>query len=276
MTQRPSGWYDDPKDPTQLRYWDGILWSDRTMPKLAPGLDHVGEARPVELRKDPLPRHRAGDEPRSYQAHWGPEEPERRHTYEGPAFRGVDPRRQPFNNTVGTLSTLPRRVAAAILDWLVVVMGVSLVMSPFLGDTATRLNNFEQQQLDALHDGRSAPPIPGDILGRLFLIMGLCTLALIIYDTLLSARGGKTLGRLVFNTRAVSAGRGKSAVIDLRSAPPFGFGRALLRSIIKWLPALLGLLGLVPAAAVLLAGLGSERRQGLHDRAAGTEVRRTN
>ncbi|MBD4204884.1 DUF2510 domain-containing protein, partial [Xanthomonas citri pv. citri] len=27
MNERPSGWYDDPDDDTQLRYWDGILWS---------------------------------------------------------------------------------------------------------------------------------------------------------------------------------------------------------------------------------------------------------
>ena len=23
----PSGWYDDPQDPTHLRYWDGVLWT---------------------------------------------------------------------------------------------------------------------------------------------------------------------------------------------------------------------------------------------------------
>lgn len=35
----PSGWYDDPNDPALLRYWDGIIWSSRTMPKVAPGLE---------------------------------------------------------------------------------------------------------------------------------------------------------------------------------------------------------------------------------------------
>lgn len=39
MTQRASGWYDDPDDPTHLRYWDGILWSDRRTPKIKPGLE---------------------------------------------------------------------------------------------------------------------------------------------------------------------------------------------------------------------------------------------
>ena len=35
MTQ-PSGWYDDPADTSRLRYWDGILWTDRTVPKESP------------------------------------------------------------------------------------------------------------------------------------------------------------------------------------------------------------------------------------------------
>ena len=39
MAQRPSGWYDDPDDDTQLRYFDGILWTERRMPKQVPGLE---------------------------------------------------------------------------------------------------------------------------------------------------------------------------------------------------------------------------------------------
>ena len=25
----PAGWYDDPQDPTQQRYWDGEAWTDQ-------------------------------------------------------------------------------------------------------------------------------------------------------------------------------------------------------------------------------------------------------
>ena len=35
MTQ-PSGWYDDPQDPSQLRYWDGVVWSSHVTPKVSP------------------------------------------------------------------------------------------------------------------------------------------------------------------------------------------------------------------------------------------------
>jgi uncharacterized RDD family membrane protein YckC len=35
MTQ-PSGWYEDPQDINQLRYWDGVVWSDHVTPKVSP------------------------------------------------------------------------------------------------------------------------------------------------------------------------------------------------------------------------------------------------
>ena len=37
MTQ-PAGWYDDPRDPSQLRYWDGVVWSSHVSPKVSPTL----------------------------------------------------------------------------------------------------------------------------------------------------------------------------------------------------------------------------------------------
>ncbi|MGO4244520.1 DUF2510 domain-containing protein, partial [Janibacter sp. RAF20_2_2] len=32
-TPERAGWYDDPEDETQLRYFDGIIWSERTVPR---------------------------------------------------------------------------------------------------------------------------------------------------------------------------------------------------------------------------------------------------
>lgn len=33
---QPSGWFDDPQDPSRLRYFDGILWTDRVVPRESP------------------------------------------------------------------------------------------------------------------------------------------------------------------------------------------------------------------------------------------------
>jgi hypothetical protein len=32
-SQQPAGWYDDPEDGTQLRYWNGSQWTDDRSPK---------------------------------------------------------------------------------------------------------------------------------------------------------------------------------------------------------------------------------------------------
>ena len=32
----PSGWYEAPGDPTQFRYWDGLVWTDHFSPRIAP------------------------------------------------------------------------------------------------------------------------------------------------------------------------------------------------------------------------------------------------
>jgi len=37
MTDIPAGWYDDPEDATQYRYWDGGQWSEHRSPKAHPG-----------------------------------------------------------------------------------------------------------------------------------------------------------------------------------------------------------------------------------------------
>jgi hypothetical protein len=33
MSQTPAGWFPDPHDPTQYRYWDGTAWTDHRSPR---------------------------------------------------------------------------------------------------------------------------------------------------------------------------------------------------------------------------------------------------
>lgn len=51
MTQIASGWYDDPKGSGQLRYWDGIAWTEHLRANLQPRTTPAG-ARP-QTRVDP-------------------------------------------------------------------------------------------------------------------------------------------------------------------------------------------------------------------------------
>jgi len=45
MTQ-PSGWYDDPQDPSKLRYWDGVVWSSHVTPKVSPTVEQSNIGMP--------------------------------------------------------------------------------------------------------------------------------------------------------------------------------------------------------------------------------------
>jgi uncharacterized RDD family membrane protein YckC len=45
MTQ-PSGWYDDPQDPSKLRYWDGVIWSNHVTPKVSPTVEQSNIGMP--------------------------------------------------------------------------------------------------------------------------------------------------------------------------------------------------------------------------------------
>ena len=37
VTQTPAGWYADPQDATQYRYWDGTAWTEHRSPRSATG-----------------------------------------------------------------------------------------------------------------------------------------------------------------------------------------------------------------------------------------------
>jgi len=45
MTQLPpAGWFPDPQDPTQYRYWDGGQWTDHRSPRTSPAADQLTRA----------------------------------------------------------------------------------------------------------------------------------------------------------------------------------------------------------------------------------------
>ncbi|MXG90083.1 DUF2510 domain-containing protein [Nocardioides flavescens] len=44
MTQTPAGWYADPQDATQLRWWDGAAWTEHCSPRPATTTDQLSAA----------------------------------------------------------------------------------------------------------------------------------------------------------------------------------------------------------------------------------------
>ncbi|HET6937970.1 MAG TPA: DUF2510 domain-containing protein [Nocardioides sp.] len=44
MTQTPAGWYVDPEDATQFRYWDGAQWTEHRSPRGPTSTDQLSQA----------------------------------------------------------------------------------------------------------------------------------------------------------------------------------------------------------------------------------------
>ncbi|NIK54488.1 RDD family protein [Kribbella shirazensis] len=50
MSSQAAGWYDDPEDPSQQRYWDGNAWTDQRRPQQGPPpfQGQFGQPRPAD------------------------------------------------------------------------------------------------------------------------------------------------------------------------------------------------------------------------------------
>src|SRR3954451_8581685 len=59
MSQR-AGWYDDPENPDNLRYFDGVVWTSHTSPRTSPsaGRSTIGLAQqvPTQQATQPVPQ----------------------------------------------------------------------------------------------------------------------------------------------------------------------------------------------------------------------------
>lgn len=228
MAPQASGWYDDPNDPTLMRYWDGVEWSERTMPKIAPGLTHVGEAKPAEERAAASFQRGAPTQNRGeYPAHWGPEE-----------FRTTPSR--PDASQSGSAGVI-RRIFATLLDRFVVGLVVTLISWPFMSGWMNDLEDYIQQVQDAMSAHTAWPQMP-DSVATPPLGYGIAlALVLIAYDTLLSMRGRRTLGKRALGLR-----------ISADHADAVSLVMSLRRAVVKWSPEIVGLIGAIASASTLL------------------------
>lgn len=137
------------------------------------------------------------------------------------------------------LATIPRRALGALLDQLVVLVPVAL------GVVAWGYR-------------------PGDELGDdALLALNLATVAVaFVYETVLIARFGRTLGKVATGTRVVRAHDGTAV----------GWFAAAERAVVPLAFASVPEVGFALGAIVYSMALLGPLRQGLHDRAAGTLV----
>lgn len=275
-TPERAGWYDDPEDETRLRYFDGIIWSDRTVPRRAPQpeppveatLPHDGPATDVFGRPsrppEPARQQPAGQHLPAQQPGWGGPPP---------GWGAAQPPPGPTTQDGQPLASFGARAGAYLIDGLIVML-INLVVSgwalwlwvadywSFVWDAAQRgdqdaVNELTPDQLFGFFEWR-----------YYFIAIGLALLVQAVYHIGFLVLRNATPGKMVLGLTVRPTdrpGRLSAGTAFMRMLLPLGVG------VLSVVPLVSYLVWFVTVAD-LLWPLKDPRRQALHDKIAGTQV----
>ena len=259
MTQRPSGWYDDPEDPDQLRYWDGILWSDRVMSKVKPGLENSHIGAPQRQPTEPDPGQHPQDPYRS----------PGRQPY--PQQRAYVPLPVPMTPDGQRLSGWWRRVLALIIDNILVFVVAAAITYSSLSDWISAYQGWVDDVMTAMDNGSQTPAMPDAVLHFPWQTLLANLLLYAVYEILLVTYRGQTVGKMVTGIRVRRATGGGNPSLP----------ESALRFVVKQISLFGGLISVIGSVTVIftvvdyLAPLFDRLKRAIHDRAARTYVVRT-
>lgn len=244
------GWYADPEDALQLRYFDGVVWTRHTTPLQSPtaGSSTIGRAPDVQ-----------GVEERARQA-----ATTNAPSWSAPPVWGTAPKGALPDGAV--LAEWWRRLLARIIDWFVTSLVAGLLSIPFLGPLVTA---FEEYFTDVLA-GRTPDQSAFEAgLTEAVLPLTLISVAVgLLYETAFLVWKAATPGKMLLGTvvRPTGQAGGVSLVVALR------------RQAITVVTSLLGLHAVLGVVGTMLSIvdpawlLWDPKRQALHDKVADTVV----
>ena len=296
MSDLRAGWYDDPDDPAQLRYWDGVLWTEHRAPKKSPTVDQstIGMPQDVAARRPHAsppgpPAHPSAPKAPSWPQQPGASaDPQQPGQYPGQQYPGQQypgqyggqyPGQQwqqvqlgrPWPTTPDgvPLSGWWRRVLARVVDWFAVFLLALPLNIGAYGDMGRSMSRYFEQLIETAQAGGStAPVMPPELVATLPRIALVTFFVYGAYEIGLIGAFGATLGKRV---------AGISVRLPDRPGPP-PWGQAAVRFVVKDLSRplsifrLVSLFGSVFAALDSLWPLWDPQKQALHDKAARTLV----
>lgn len=280
MSETPAGpgWYDDPDDPSLLRYFDGVVWSAHTTPRTSPsaGDSTIGRANDV-----PRAAARTGWAGPGAGAQTGQQRPD-----QAPWGQGGTPPPQGWGTAYGQAwqqqrkDVLPdgavlaewwRRLFARILDWLVVYVVTLVVAIPWLGDAARALDEYWTAAVQAAQSGAPQPdtaPFAEALLAVALPVTMISLVLTVLYEVVFLVWRGATPGKMLFGMVVRrSGGAGRLTVVDALRRQVITVATNLLALI-----PVVGLLGTVVSVLDPAWLLWDPRRQALHDKVADTVV----
>jgi uncharacterized RDD family membrane protein YckC len=247
----PGGWYPDPVDPAQERYWDGWQWSRNTRPRAGAAPRGMPPAGPGYAAYGPV------QQPGGYP---GP------HT----GYPAAPPVRTGPVATTGDGVPLAGwwwRVLAAVIDSLLVSGVVSLLSFPVWRAISIKLQAYFEAMVSAQQTGGALPAFDATTLmsPREQLIITAVSLGVgMLYHVGFLRWKAATVGKLICGLRVVPVDRG-------RFGETLSWNTCGIRSAIRVLPGLTSILTLFALVDVLFP-LWHPKRQAIHDLAARTQV----
>jgi uncharacterized RDD family membrane protein YckC len=272
----PAGWYDDPQDPAQQRYWDGAAWSGHLRPRqqpqqAQPTAQHGQTYQGASAYQGPSPyqggygfqAHGQGQgQPGAYQPY-----PQQGGGYGYPAGYG---QMVPATPDGVPLSGWWKRVAARILDGLIVTIVALPLSGYFLYHFFEVVVDFERRVIDDAAAGRpqTIDTLPAEAYKWAIPAVLISLVVGFVYEYLFLTRKGATPGKMALGIS-----------VRLRDVPGPPPGTAVLK---RWgFVSALALAGQIPLAGGLfgllsllnyLWPLWDSRKQALHDKVAATNV----
>lgn len=234
----PAGWYPDPAGSGGQRYWDGGSWSQVTRPSNTRPGDYVPQEGQAA----------------AYSPHG-----------QSQTTQGIAPAHTTFGQTQGGYGTTRQpvlagfwwRVLAALLDSLILAIPMGLLAFLLLPGPIAELSQYFD---DSFNAGLTDGILPQEPTGALTSITLLMTVLMFVYRTVMVARKGATLGKLMLGMRVLK--------VDAAPGTNPSWSVSALRA------AAAGVLGQIPVVNIIdpLVMLFTGRKQTIHDMLARTIV----
>lgn len=280
----PAGWYTDPANSTQERYWDSKAWTHQTRPKpqtppapMPPGQvggnyyapNQVQVSREQSNLSQQRPAQDAYSQPgQPYQAQNAA--PNQGYQYQAPTYLPGQYNPAMIDTVARTADGVPLagwwwRVLASMIDG--VLLGIVLT-TPFAVAMSDGLLRWAEDFTLAAQYGGELPSLFDPAYGVLqpwLLITAITFVFTIVYATFFLAWKGGTIGQMSCGLRVVPTDQG-------RAHNGLPVGKALLRNVALQILASIPIVGLVN----YLAPLWDKKRQTFHDKIAKTQVVKVN
>ena len=239
----PSGWYSDPVNSAQERYWDGWQWTRNT--------------RPIE------PAAPAGSRGQSPYAQY----PQPNMTRPGYARPRTASLQATMTADGVALASWWWRALAALIDYMIISTIVGIVAFPVWQSLYGAWADYFNGAMEAQRLGVPPPTVnvTDMISGTNQLILTVASLGVaMLYHTVFVRWKSATPGKMLCRLRVVPVDRG-------HATGPLTWSAAVIRAAIWVLPGISLFLSLIRVADALFP-LWHPKRQALHDLAAKTQV----